>query len=191
MGERSQTLRHEVILPALCWNRSRPDFYAVTVDLSAEGLRLRSAIVPYVDEDLVCSIRHVGLIDAKVTRCMGQDFSVRVLSRRQAPRLVARKLLLLAAQQRPSAEAVRLHHRIVPLRTEVSITLEDGLAVVGRLLNVSASGAGLLLGEPLQVGAMVVIGRRPARVVRCFAGGVGVVFVTPLDPGEVHEAMVL
>ncbi|MBY0296243.1 MAG: hypothetical protein K2X71_09425 [Methylobacterium sp.] len=190
MSERSQTLRHDVILPALCWNRSRPDFYAVTVDLSAEGLRLRAAVMPYINEELVCSIRHVGLIDAKVTHSMGQDFSVRVLSRRQSPRIVARKLLQLAAQQRPSAEAVRVHHRIVPLRTEVSITLEDGLAVVGRLLNVSASGAGLL-GEPLPVGAVVVVGRRPARVVRCFADGVGAVFVTPLDPGEVHEAMVL
>ncbi|WP_407524540.1 PilZ domain-containing protein [Methylobacterium oryzisoli] len=191
MSERRATQRHQVILPALCWSRSRPDFYAVTIDLSTEGIRLRSAIVPFVDEDLICSIRHIGTIETKVTRTEDQDFAVRVLNRRLAPRTVAKKLLFLAEQQRPGLEAVRVHPRVAPLRTEVPVTLEDGHLIVGRLLNVSASGAGLLLGVPLRVGATIILGSRPARVMRCFAGGVGAAFHVPLDPHEVTEAIVL
>lgn len=191
MIERRATERHKVVLPALCWSRTRSDFYAVTVDLSVEGIRLRSAIIPAVDEALTCSIRHIGPIEAKVTRATLQEFAVRVMNRVPPPGTVAKKLLLLSRQQSPSVEPVRVHPRYIPLKTDVRVTLESGSTVAARLLNVSATGAGLMLDEPLEIGATIIIGSTHARVVRCFAHGVGTAFLFPLDPTEISDRTVL
>ena len=189
------TRRRAVVLPALCWGRGRPDFYAVTVDLAPDGLRLRSSVVPALEEALACNIRHVGRLDVTVIRIEGRAFDVRVhgLGRgtRSGPGAVAKRLLFLAEQQRPAPEPTRVQPRLVPLRTAVAVTLDDGRSVPATILNLSASGVALSLGAAPEPGATITVGRTPARVARRFAAGIGAAFLVPLDPDTVSERAVL
>ncbi|CAA2157838.1 hypothetical protein MBRA_03197 [Methylobacterium brachiatum] len=183
--------RHVIVLPALCWNVRRPDFYAVTADVTPEGIRLRSAARVAAGEELTCSIRHIGLLEVRITQVANPDFVVRVRGGRAALNGLAREFMTLARAQNRHPEPVRVHHRIVPAQKTVEITLECGLAFPGHVLNVSASGIGLLLDRALELGETIRVGARAARVVRQFEHGIGAAFLEPFAPEAVHAAMTL
>jgi hypothetical protein len=183
--------RHHVILPALCWNQRRRDFYAVTTDVSTEGIRFRSSSRLVPGEDLTCSIRHIGLLEARIDRAVGQEFVVSVQGGRAALTGLARQFVTLARAQDLRPEPLRVHHRIVPKQKVVQVTLEGGHAVSGHVLNISASGVALLVEPSLELGTVIQVGRKLARVIRHFTHGVGAAFVEPFEPSAVHEAMTL
>jgi hypothetical protein len=191
MTERRAIPRHAIILPALCWRGDGSSFHAVTVDISAEGIRLRSATIPPVAERLGCSIRGVGTMEIRVVRAGTDDFAVRVGGRGATPGEVVRGLVDLARLQAPPPEQVRVHRRVVPTRRAVQVALADGKGVPARILNLSASGVALQLDATLEVGQTIVVGRHRARVARRIAGGVGAAFLAPLAEATVSEQTVL
>lgn len=186
-----QGSRNRVILPALCWNPRRRDFYAITTDVSAEGIRFRSSARLAAGEDLTCSIRHVGLVETRIAQAIGQEFVVSVRGGGPALAGLARQFVILSRAQDLRAEPVRVHRRIVPRQKAVMVTLEGGDAVPGHVLNLSASGVALLLDRSLDLGAMIRVGQKMARVMRHFTHGVGAAFVEPFELDAVHEAMTL
>ncbi|MCJ2069992.1 pilus assembly protein PilZ [Methylobacterium sp. J-030] len=184
--------RHRIILPALCWNPRRRDFYAITTDVSVEGIRFRSSSLLIPGEDLTCSIRHIGLLHARIDRAAGQEFMVSVRGGRPAlAGLVRRFVTLSRAQDLRAAEPIRVHRRVVPRQKIVAVTLEGGHAVSGHVLNVSVSGVALLVDQALELGATIRVGQKVARVMRHFTHGVGAAFLEPFEPDAVHEAMTL
>ncbi|SDM92575.1 hypothetical protein SAMN05216360_104278 [Methylobacterium phyllostachyos] len=183
--------RHRIILPALCWTARRRDFYAITTDISAEGVRFRSSSLLIPGEDLTCSIRHIGLLHARIDRAVGQEFVVSVRGDGPALASLARHFMALSRAQDLSVEPIRVDRRIVPKQKVVTVTLEDGHAVSGHVLNISASGVALLIDRTLELGATIQVGRKLARVVRHFTHGLGAAFVESFEPGDVHDAMTL
>ena len=183
--------RHLVILPALCWNQRRRDFYAITTDVSSEGIRFRSSSRLSPGEDLTCSIRHIGLLEVRIDRTVGQEFLVTVRGGRSALAGLARQFVTLARAQDLRPEVVRVHQRIVPKQKIVQVTLDGGHVCSGHVLNVSASGVALLVEPSLELGTTIQVGRKLARVIRHFTHGVGAAFLEPFEPGAVHEAMTL
>ncbi|WP_019906689.1 PilZ domain-containing protein [Methylobacterium sp. 77] len=191
MSDRRSGARYKVILPALCWNRNRPDFYAVTDDLSFDGIRFKSSVVPSVNERLTCSIRHAGSLEAIVVRAEAEAFAVRVLSADHPLGLVVQSLLDLAKSQNPPPVVTRIDPRIVPDKQDVLVTTEAGSMLPGRLINISASGAAVSMEEPLEVGTLITIGRTRARVARRFENGIGAAFLSPFRHDAVGPHVVL
>ncbi|WHQ68052.1 PilZ domain-containing protein [Methylorubrum extorquens] len=189
MIERPASNLHTVFLPALCWSRRQPDFYAVTQDLSRTGITFRSASDPAVNEPLTCSIRYIGQVEARVVSSGDNQFVVRLMASRQRAAEVARTMLALAREQGRTFESTRAHPRINPARKDVLVTLEDGRVLPGRLINVSSSGAALAIDHTLSRGASITIGDTAAKVVRIFRDGIGATFAFPLDPGQVHAGI--
>lgn len=183
--------RHRIILPALCWTQSRRDFYAITTDVSVEGIRFRSSSLLIPGEDLTCSIRHIGLLHARIDRAAGQEFVASVRGGGPALAGLARQFITLSRAQDFRMERIRIDHRIVPKQKVVVVTLEGGHALTGHVLNISASGVALLIDQTVELGATIRVGQKPARVMRHFTHGLGAAFVEPFEPGEVHEAMTL
>lgn len=189
MIDRRASEAHTLFLPALCWGRGQPDFHAVTQDLSRNGITLRSAVAPAVNQLLSCSIRYIGIVEARVTRTEDNLFVVRLVVSPQRATEVAHTMMDLAREQGRPFDAPRIHPRISPTRKDVLVTLEDGSVLPGRLINVSASGAALALAQMLASGTPIVIGTTAARVVRTFRDGIGAAFTFPLDPAQVHAGI--
>lgn len=181
MIERQTSPPHLIVLPALCTRRNGHEFHAVTVDISADGLRLRSATLPAIDERLTCNLRSVGVTEVRVAWISACDFIVRVVGRDPSPGEVARRLVALSRQQAAAPKGVRVARRIVPRTTAVQVTLADGTSVTATILNLSASGVALALDTPLTEGQGISVGRRQATVVRQIPQGVGAAFIEPLD----------
>ncbi len=137
---------------ALCLRRDGSEFHAVTVDISSEGLRLRSATLPTVEERLICNIRDIGSAQVRVVWAGSCDFAVRVIGTTPSPGDVARRFIELSHRQAKSSEMVRVHRRILPERIAVEVMLGDGRRVPAQILNLSASGVALSLDAPLALG---------------------------------------
>ena len=191
MIERRAITRHPVIVPALCLRRDGSEFHAVTVDISSEGLRLRSATLPTVEERLTCNIRDIGAARVSVVWAESCDFTARVIGTAPSPGEVARRFIELARRQRQSSDVVRVHRRIVPERTAVEVVLSDGRRVPAQILNLSASGVALSLDVSPALGEVIRVGRRQAAVARRIDGGIGAAFLEPLDDAAVGEHTVL
>ncbi|WP_245259475.1 PilZ domain-containing protein [Methylobacterium sp. 10] len=191
MSDRRSEARYKVTLPALCWGRHRPNFYAVTDDLSSDGIRFKSSVVPAVDERLTCSIRHAGSIEAIVVRTETSAFAIRVLSADHPLGLVVQSLLSHARSQNPPPLLTRAFPRIVPESQEVLVTTESGSMRQGRVINISASGVAVSMVEPLDVGTLIVIGKTRAKVARRFDNGIGAAFLSPLHEDAVGPHVVL
>ncbi|CAA2100362.1 hypothetical protein MBUL_00632 [Methylobacterium bullatum] len=191
MSDRRSEARYKVTLPALCWGRHRQNFYAVTDDLSSDGIRFKSSVVPAVDERLTCSIRHAGSIEAIVVRAETSAFAIRVLSADHPLGLVVQSLLSVAKSQNPPPLVTRACPRIVPDIQDVLVTTEAGSMLPGRVINISASGVAVSMEEPLDVGTLIVIGRTRAKVARRFDNGIGAAFLSPLHEDAVGPHIVL
>lgn len=191
MSERRSEARYKVILPALCWGRHRQNFYAVTDDLSSDGIRFKSSVVPAVDERLTCSIRHAGSLEAIVVRAEAASFAIRVLSADHPLGLVVQSLLSVAKSQNPQPLVTRIHPRIVPEIQDVLVTTEAGSMLPGRVINISASGVAVSMEEPLDVGTLIVIGNTRAKVARRFDNGIGASFLSPLQADAMGPHIVL
>jgi hypothetical protein len=70
----------------------------------------------------------------------------------------------------------RRHERIEPRNRSTTLTLPGGRQHLARIVDVSRSGAALTVDASAPIGAPVVVGSRPAQVVRAFNGGLAVEF---------------
>ncbi|WP_238232788.1 MULTISPECIES: PilZ domain-containing protein [Methylobacterium] len=160
----------------------------MTDDVSLDGIQFRSATTPFVSEVLTCSIRGVGLVEARVVRVGDNLFTVRLLAGRGQSSAIAASLIEFGRQQRPHAP-IRTHPRVVPRCKGVSVTLESGDVMPGRLIDVSATGVALHIDDPAAIGTTIRIGQIAATVVRHIVGGMGASFHVPLDPAAVTESI--
>lgn len=183
--------RHSLILPTLCWGKQHADFYAVTEDISTQGISFRSAVVPEVGSVLTCSIRFVGTFEARVVAGSFNTFCVRLTASRGRIAEIIRTMMALAREQDHPSESGRRHRRITPRRRDVLVKLDDGHVLPGRLINVSVSGAALHLSRPVAVGTSLILGTTAGKVVRQIGDGVGVVFDAALDPARVDPGILL
>lgn len=85
----------------------------------------------------------------------------------------------------------RRHERITPTRVDTLIRLPDGSLAPARIVDISVSGAAVACTAQAPMGAMVHIGRRPARVVRVFEHGLALEFALPLSFDIFDETVVL
>ena len=185
MPHRRSAPRFPVALPALCWGADGVEFNAVTVDVSAAGIQLKSIFVPHVDHPLTCNIRDVGRLEATVIRANVCDFAVRVTGQDPSPGSIARRLIALSQEQAQRTNAVRISRRIIPEQTAVQVVIGDGVTVGAHIVNLSASGVALLIEIPLLIGQSITVGRHRAMVTRQIEGGVGAAFLVPLGPNGI------
>jgi hypothetical protein len=178
-----------VAIPAYCRVVGQEGFYAVTADLSVQGVRLRAARIPRRGETMECRIRHVDPFEGTVIRTSTADFVLKVGGR--SPGAVARQLLGAARTQLGTDEPVRQHRRIVPTERAVGVSFQEGGTVPGEIVDISASGIAVRVGRRPGIGSIVVLGATTAQVVRHFDGGFGAAFLRPFDPGEVDVDLIL
>jgi hypothetical protein len=81
----------------------------------------------------------------------------------------------------------RRHERQAPPRSVTTLVTPNGLTVPCKLLDVSLSGAAVLTNARPPLGALVTVGRTPARVVRHRDDGIAVEFTRLQHPDFINE----
>ncbi len=167
------------------------DYPCLSVDVSLGGVALLAPVKGPVGDRVVLHLEQIGTLEGRIVRHTMTGFALELrLSARRRERLKA-QLAWLENRHSLGLPERRRHRRIVPLHTAVMVHFEDGRRLATRLVDVSRSGAAILLDEKPPVGASLTLGATAGRVVRHFEDGVGVEFAVPLPRDRFSEDMVL
>ncbi|NEU11386.1 PilZ domain-containing protein [Methylobacterium sp. BTF04] len=168
----------------------RREYPCQTVDMSPGGVRLICAVIGDLDERVVLYLEHVGRIEGTIARHTTGGFAVHLNATQRKRDKIASQLTWIANREMLGLPEGRTHERLTPHQTGVVLRLESGREVQARIIDVSMSGIALSTGTTPPLGASLMVGRTPGRVIRYFEGGIGVQFMLPISPDLFHEGLI-
>lgn len=129
-------------------------------------------------EKVIAYIDHLGRIEGDVTDIIDGGFKMDVVATLRKRDKMAAQLTWLANKDLLNLPEDRRHERVVPDNRHSTVVLDDGRRYNCKIIDISLSGAAIELAVRPAMGTPVTLGRMRARVVRHFADGVGVEFVS-------------
>jgi len=170
---------------------NRQEYPCQTVDFSPGGLALVAPVRGAIGERIVCYFEHVGRIEGEVVRHTSSGFARIINATPRKRDKLASQLTWLANRHELGLPEDRTHERIVPVHKTVNLQLDEGIALKGRLIDVSLSGAGIAIDVRPAIGLGLIVGSTPARVVRHFKDGIAVQFNRAISADRFDENIVL
>lgn len=138
---------------------------------------------------LVAYIEEIGRVDGTAGDAVPEGFWVGFsFPEDRQPRFV-RHLRWLVRRERGLAAAERRHTRFEPRDKAARFTLAGGREQACEVIDISLSGAGLRSRVKPSIGSPVALGRMKGRVVRHFADGFAIEFLTPLERSVLDSAL--
>jgi len=159
----------------------RREFPCQTIDISPGGVGLVAPVIGEIGSRVIVYLEHVGRIEGIIVRELENGFAMTIVAPQRKQDKLAAQLTWLVNRQAFGLPEDRRHERIELMNTHSFITFEDGRRIPTVVVDCSISGAALDCGEMIPLGTDVTIGRREARVVRHFNGGIAVEFNQPIS----------
>jgi hypothetical protein len=184
--ERRRHQRVKVVLPGRYMLEDRREYPCQTIDISPGGVAFAGAAKGDVGERVVAYLNQIGRLEGTVSRHFGQGFAIQMKLPVTKREKLADQLTWLANRQALGMAEDRRHERIAPRLLHTSLKLPDGQEALAKLIDVSISGAALIVGARPPIGSPVIVGDTPAHVVRHFAEGIAVEF-SRLFPVETFD----
>ncbi|SDR50228.1 PilZ domain-containing protein [Rhizobiales bacterium GAS113] len=159
----------------------RREFPCQTIDISPGGVGLVAPVIGEIGSRVIVYLEHIGRIEGIIVRELENGFAMTIVAPQRKQDKLAAQLTWLVNRQAFGLPEDRRHERIELMNTKSFITFEDGRRLATVVVDCSISGAALDCGEMIPLGTSVTIGRREARVVRHFNGGIAVEFNQPIS----------
>lgn len=160
-----------------------------TVDMSPGGVRVTCAVLGRLEERIVFYFEHIGRVEGVVARHAPHGLGARFNATARKRDKIASQLTWLANREELGLPEGRTHERITPTHAEVTLRLDSGREIGARVIDLSMSGAAIATSAAPPLGASIMVGSTPCRVVRFFEGGIGTQFMLPISPDRFHEGM--
>lgn len=181
-SERRRHRRVDLTLKARVLKADGNEEPCLVVNISAGGALLKAVNPPGAGERVVVYVDDVGRHEGLVIRSSKHYFAVDYRARKAKTRRAADSLT--HALNTPH---MRLDRRASPrIRADqpTVLTLESGEQFTCEILDISLTGASVSIEPKPELGAVVMVGRTPAKVVRRHEKGVGVVFTGQAEKME-------
>ena len=156
-------------------------------NMSPGGMALIAPVLGTVGERIIAYVDHLGRLEGIVTRLFDNGFAMTVAATPRKRDKLAAQLTWLANREILNLPEDRRHGRIVPRNPTTRVILPNGLNVTCRLIDVSLSGAGIKSAERPVMGALITLGKVPARVVRHIEEGFAVEFTRLQHPDSLED----
>ncbi len=158
------------------------------IDMSPGGVMLNAPQIGSVGDHVIAYIDHVGRVEGKVARTFESGFAMTIEASMRKRDKLAAQLTWLANRKDLNLPEDRRHERIAPKNPDTQITLPDGRSYRCRLLDLSLSGAAVMLEVKPELGVQIMLGRVRGRVVRHIENGIAIEFanIQLIDHIEQH-----
>ena len=190
----SELRRHQRVRVALLGRYMLSDlreYPCQTVDMSPGGVRVTCAVLGAEGERVVLYLEQIGRVEGTIARHPPGGIAVRLNATPRKRDKIASQLTWLANRESLGLPEGRTHERLTPARANITLRLDSGRDVAARVIDISMSGAAIATSSLPPIGASIVVGSTPCRVVRYFEGGIGVHFMLSISPDDFHEGLVL
>ncbi|SON55430.1 putative glycosyltransferase [Hartmannibacter diazotrophicus] len=155
---------------------NRNEYPCQVVNMSPGGVALMTPVTGNIGERVIAYLDHIGRIEGVITRYVEGGFAMTVNATERKRDKLASQLTWLANRHELDLPEDRRHDRIMPKDPYSQITLADGKELRCRIVDVSLSGAAVIVDQRPEIGTLVTLGRMRARVVRHFDEGVALEF---------------
>jgi hypothetical protein len=189
--ERRRHARVKLALLGRYMLEDRREFPCQTIDISVGGLSVTAPVRGALGERVICYFDALGRIEGIVVRHLEFGFAMTANMPAAKREKLVNQLTWLANRKVLGLPEDRRHERIVPNEVNTTIRLTDGTLIAAKIVDISVSGAAVTSTAQAPMGTMLHIGKRPARVVRCFDHGMALEFALPLSFDVFDENVIL
>jgi hypothetical protein len=186
LQERRRHQRVKVVLPGRYMLEDRREYPCQTIDISPGGVALAGVAKGRIGERVIAYLNQIGRVEGTVARHFDEGFAIQMRLPVIKREKLADQLTWLANRQALGMAEDRRHERIAPRLAHTTLRLPNGQEYLGKLVDVSISGAALTVAATPPIGSPVIVGETAAQVVRQFAGGIAVEFNRPF-PAETFD----
>jgi hypothetical protein len=159
----------------------RREFPCQTIDISPGGVGLVAPVCGDIGSRVIVYLEHIGRIEGQIVRKLENGFAMTIVAPQRKQDKLAAQLTWLVNRQAFGLPEDRRHERIELMNNASVISFPNGRRLPATIVDCSISGAALDCGEMIPLGTEVTVGRRDARVVRHFSGGIAVEFDQPIS----------
>jgi hypothetical protein len=174
--DRRRFARVSVSLTGTYMLADRKDHPCRSISISPGNLTLEAPVIGAIGERVVCHLELLGRLEGEIVRYVPGGFAMAMITSRRQRLHLADQLTWLANRDALGLGEARAGERLVPSKRSVIITLANGKRLKARVLDLSRTGAGLAVPQPLDPGTEITIGKTPGTVVRATAEAIGVHF---------------
>ncbi|MCW2283844.1 hypothetical protein M2323_001453 [Rhodoblastus acidophilus] len=189
--ERRRHARVKLALLGRYMLEDRREFPCQTNDVSVGGISVTAPVRGAIGERIVAYFDALGRIEGTIIRHIDFGFVMTANMPASKREKLVNQLTWLANRKALGLPEDRRHERIVPIAANTTLRFQDGGTAPARIVDISVSGAAVSCTAQAPMGAMIHVGRRPARVVRVFEHGLGLEFALPLSFDEFDENVIL
>ncbi|NVK34019.1 MAG: PilZ domain-containing protein [Rhodobacteraceae bacterium] len=154
----------------------RHEYPCQVIDMSPGGMAVISPVTGRVGERIVAYLDHISRIEGRIVRHIDGGFAVALQNTPRKRDKLASILTWLANRDALNLPEDRRYDRFVPKNPLTKIVLADGSEHVGRIIDVSLSGAAIATDIIPEMGESIALGKMRARVVRRIGDGIAVEF---------------
>ncbi len=189
--ERRRHQRVKVRLAGRFMRSDRKEFDCASIDASPGGLAFSSEAGVQPGERIIAYLNQVGRIEGRVARTFPGGFAIQMSLPPAKREKLADQLTWLANRQSLGLPEDRRHERIAPRGRYTTLRLANGREFAASLIDISMSGAALIVDFKPPIGARVAVGSTPAQVVRHIDLGIAVEFIRPFPADDFSEETTL
>ena len=190
LHERRRHQRVKIALPGRFMREDRHEFPCVTIDVSPGGVALATQGLVQIGERVIAYLNQVGRLEGRASRELEDGFAFQMKLPAIKREKLADQLTWLANRQALGMPEDRRHERMEPRHQGTTLKLWNGRERVAKIIDVSVSGAALLVDISPAIGTPVIVGATAAHVVRHFNGGIAVEFARFI-PAESFDAFII
>jgi hypothetical protein len=155
----------------------RREFPCQVINMSPGGLALLGPGIGNIGDRVIAYLDHIGRVEGKITRIIDNGFAMSVGATPRKRDKLAAQLTWLANRDILNLPEDRRHDRIVPRNPICVLTLEDGVQMTCRIIDLSLSGAAIAAEKRPPLHSHVSLGRVQSRVVRHLEDGFALEFI--------------
>ena len=167
----------------------RREFPCQVINMSPGGLALLGPGIGNVGDRVIAYLDHIGRVEGKITRIIDNGFAMTVGATPRKRDKLAAQLTWLANRDILNLPEDRRHDRIVPRNPICVLTLEDGVQMSCRIIDLSLSGAAIAAEKRPPLDTHVSLGRVQARVVRYLEDGFALEFLHEQLPETLEDSV--
>lgn len=154
------------------------EYECMVIDMSPGDMYVTCVGRPRTNERVVAYIDHLGRVEGHVRTIDTLGFTMSINATERKREKLAAQLTWLANKHELGLPEDRRHDRLTPRDTATEITLEDGSRYTCRIMDLSLSGAAVDVETRPSIGTPLRLGNMRGRVVRHFAEGVAIEFLS-------------
>ncbi|MGJ0393962.1 MAG: PilZ domain-containing protein [Methylocystis sp.] len=167
---------------------SRREYPCQTVEMSPGDMSLFAPVRAEIGEKVVVYLDEIGRFAGTAVSQTEVGFTMSFTLPPMKRDKLADQLTWFANRHAINLQEDRRHDRIVPIMQRTLLRLPEGQEVIAKIKDISLSGVGIETESRPPLGARVLIGSTPAKIVRHFEGGIGAEFDKPFNPGDIDES---